>query len=223
MAEFKVAEKFVSINGEGRLAGQLSVFIRLAGCNLDCGYCDTKWANVPGAFHTSETENEIYSYILGTGICNVTITGGEPLAHENIGALLAVLTADASLHIEIETNGSVDISPFILAFSEQNRPSFTLDYKLNEMERYMNTANFSLLERNDAVKFVVGTQADLGRAKEILFKYDLLNKCAVYFSPVFGEIEPREIVEFMKSEKLNNVNMQLQLHKYIWEPQARGV
>ena len=90
--DFKVAEKFVSINGEGTKAGQPAVFIRLAGCNLRCSYCDTMWANGFDAPHVKMTEEEIAGYVRSTGIKNVTLTGGEPLLAENVHILLAALS-----------------------------------------------------------------------------------------------------------------------------------
>ena len=87
----------------------------------------------------------------------------------------------------------------------------------------MLTENFSYLTLSDAVKFVVGDMCDLARAEEIINEYGLTDRCRVYFSPVFGEISPEEIVDFMKKRKLNGVRLQLQLHKIIWEPDMRGV
>ena len=109
---YEVAEYFVSINGEGPLAGQLAVFVRLKGCNLACEYCDTKWANEPDAAFTAMTAEEIHQAIKETGVHNVTLTGGEPLARPHIAGLLEELAADPELHVEIETNGSVSLAPF---------------------------------------------------------------------------------------------------------------
>ncbi len=218
---YKVAEKFVSINGEGRKAGQPAVFIRLAGCNLRCSYCDTVWANTADAPHVEMTENEIAEYILSTGIKNVTLTGGEPLMAENVRILLERLSAE-DVSVEIETNGSMDIS---VCEGISRRPSVTLDYKLpsSGMESFMRMENYALLEKTDTVKFVAGSREDLEKAAEIIDRYGLTDRCSVYFSPVFGKIEPAEIVEFMLERKLNGVNLQLQLHKFIWNPEMKGV
>lgn len=219
---FEVVEDFVSINGEGPLAGQLAVFIRFRGCNLSCSYCDTSWANLEDAAFTPMTADAIYERILDTGIRNVTLTGGEPLCRPHMDALLKLLTADRRLHIEIETNGSIDLAPFTAL---TNRPSFTMDYKLaaSGMEQAMHTANFSLLTWDDTVKFVVGSQADCRRALEIMEQYRLIGRCHIYLSPVFGSIAPADIVEFMKNNRLNGVNLQIQMHKVIWHPEQRGV
>lgn len=222
MAKFEVVEKFVSINGEGQKAGQLAVFIRFKGCNLNCGYCDTKWANEPSAPFVEMTEDEIYDYIKSTHVKNITLTGGEPLLRNDIDILLKRLAADDSLNVEIETNGSVLIEPFA---GIDKRPSFTLDYKLggSGMERFMKTENYKYLQKCDTVKFVVSSVSDLERAAEIISEYELDKKCGVYLSAVFGKIEPADIVDFMIDKKLNDVNLQLQMHKFIWDPNKRGV
>lgn len=222
MFKYKIAEMFSSINGEGTRAGQLAFFIRFTGCNLNCSYCDTKWANAENALFTEMTEDEILERVRESGINNITVTGGEPLFRENIIPLLTALCAQGR-YVEIETNGSEDISEVIKI--KDNRPALTMDYKLpsSGMECFMNTDNFSLLEKKDTVKFVSGSRQDLERALEIIRKYELIGKCAVYISPVFGKIEPAEIVDFMLENKLNGVNIQLQMHKFIWDPNARGV
>lgn len=221
MHKFKVVEIFESINGEGTRAGQLAVFVRFQGCNLSCSYCDTAWANTVDAEFAWMTETEIYDRIKQTGIKNVTLTGGEPLLREGIGSLLEILAADEELSVEIETNGSVSLKDFAKL---KNRPVFTMDYKLpgSGMENKMCTDNFSLLAPQDTVKFVAGRN-DLWRIKEIVEKYSLTGKCHIYISPVFGQIEPVEIVEFLLENRYNDMNLQLQLHKIIWTPEKRGV
>lgn len=91
------------------------------------------------------------------------------------------------------------------------------------MEKFMLTENYDIIDGRDTVKFVVSSEDDLKKAKEIIEKYKLVEKCPVYFSPVFGKIEPSEIVDFMIKNKMNGINMQLQLHKFIWDPDKRGV
>ena len=122
---YEVVEHFVSINGEGPLAGQLAVFVRFKGCNLSCLYCDTKWANEPDVPARVMTAEEIHQAIMETGVRNVTLTGGEPLDRPYISELLEKLAADHLLHVEIETNGSVSLAPFV---NIPNRPSFTMDH-----------------------------------------------------------------------------------------------
>ena len=221
MSCFKVAEKFVSINGEGPRVGELAVFLRFCGCNLNCGYCDTRWANTADVKYELASVEELVAYVKSTGVKNVTLTGGEPLLQADIAYLIELLGASGA-EVEIETNGSVPLKN-ILSLSP--RPAVTADYKLpsSGMEKYMLTENFSYLTLQDAVKFVVGDMCDLARAEEIINGYGLKEKCRIYFSPVFGKIKPVEITEFMKERKLNGVRLQLQLHKIVWEPDKRGV
>ena len=221
MSCFKVAEKFVSINGEGPRAGEIAVFLRFCGCNLNCSYCDTRWANTSDVKYEIASAEEIVDYVKSTGVKNVTLTGGEPLLQADIARLI-VLLGETGAEVEIETNGSVSLKDFV---SLSPRPAVTADYKLpsSGMEKYMLTENFSYLTLRDAVKFVVGDRYDLARAEEVINKYGLINGCRVYFSPVFGKIKPAEIAEFLKERKLNGVRLQLQLHKIIWEPDMRGV
>ncbi|WP_435790099.1 putative 7-carboxy-7-deazaguanine synthase QueE [Clostridium sp.] len=220
--KFKVVEKFTSVNGEGPLSGQLVVFIRFAGCNLNCGYCDTTWANAPDVTYNLMTSVDIYNYIKSTDIRNVTLTGGEPLLQEGIIELLQILSKDISLHVEIETNGSVLLDEFA---NIENPPSFNMDYKLpfSKMEDKMDLNNFKYLGNKDTVKFVCGSRQDLEKSKFIIDKFELSDRINVYISPVFGEIDLKTIVEFMKDNKMNGVNLQIQLHKIIWDPNKRGV
>lgn len=222
MANFKVVEIFESINGEGRRVGQLAIFIRLQKCNLNCSYCDTRWANGDDAPYTLMSEDEIYDRILKSGIKNITLTGGEPLLHKDVEILLEKIGKNPNLSLEIETNGSIELEKFSKL---KNPPLFTMDYKLSssKMENKMCLDNFKYLTLKDTVKFVVGTIEDLKKAKEIIERYSLIGKCAVYFSPVFNSIDPVEIVEFMKLNRLNGVNLQLQIHKFIWDPESKGV
>ncbi len=222
MADFRVVEKFVSINGEGTKAGQLAVFIRFAGCNLSCNYCDTMWANKSDVPTTIMNEFEIYDYIKATGITNVTLTGGEPLLQEDIDKLLRILSSDKNIFVEIETNGSVELEQF---YDISDNISFTVDYKLagSGMEEFMNMNNFVQRHAHDTIKFVVSDMADLENATALIEKYDLRKQCKVYISPVFGRIEPSQIVEYMAEKKLNGVTLQLQMHKVIWDPEKRGV
>lgn len=218
---YKVAEIFSSINGEGTRAGELAVFVRFRGCNLHCSYCDTSWANQPDTPFTPMDKEEILGAVLETGIRNVTLTGGEPLLVPGVEEVIGSLGRNG-LSVEIETNGSVDLLPFD---GICHRPLFTMDYKLpgSGMEDKMNLRNVELLKKGDTVKFVAGSEEDLERAAEIIRTYSLTERCHVYFSPVFGRIDPADMVEFMKKHKLNGVRLQLQLHKFIWDPMARGV
>lgn len=222
MGKYKIVEKFVSINGEARRAGELACFIRFAGCNLNCSYCDTRWANEPKAPYEIMSEEELYAYIKSTNVNNVTLTGGEPLMQDNIKRLLMMLSKDKDLRIEIETNGAVALDEYI---DISENISFTMDYKLpgSGMEDKMLLSNYELLRKTDTVKFVVSNKEDLDVAKSIICKYNLTDKVQVYLSSCFGQIKPGDIVEYMIENELNDVRLQLQMHKYIWEPDRKGV
>ena len=219
---FNIIEKFVSIDGEGPSAGELAVFIRFQGCNLRCSWCDTTYSFDKSEITEVLSAEEIYSYIKETGVSNVTLTGGEPLFQENIDEILSLLNADIDLTVHIETNGAIDILTF-----KEKYPNliFILDYKLpsSKMTDLMVLENFNHVEKTDVYKFVLGSKEDLQEAYKIITKFDLVDKCLVYFSPVFGAIELEDIVEFMKDKNLNKVRLQVQLHKIIWDPNMKGV
>ena len=217
-----VVESFVSINGEGAKSGQLALFIRFKGCNLNCSYCDTVWANRQDAEVQNKSIGDLCSMVIDSGVKNVTLTGGEPLLQNNINNLINGLLENTSCDIEIETNGSISIKPWK---NHSSRLSFTLDYKLpgSTMEKYMVLDNYDYIMGNDTVKFVCMDECDLHTAKRIIDEYKLSTRCSVYLSPVFGKMDPKNMVEFMKSNKMNDVKLQLQMHKFIWVPDMRGV
>ena len=216
-----VVEKFVSINGEGAHAGELAAFIRFKGCNLGCTYCDTKWANRSGAVYTDYDAGTLAKWVEEAQVYNVTLTGGEPLLQDEIDELIELLTKQGK-RVEIETNGSI---PLDRLAETQHRPVFTMDYKLpsSGMETAMRRDNFKLLGRHDTVKFVAGSVDDLERAREIIDDYHLSEHCHVFLSPVFGKLKPADMVDFMIDNGMDNVRLQLQMHKFIWSPAARGV
>ncbi|MCI9539277.1 MAG: putative 7-carboxy-7-deazaguanine synthase QueE [Eubacterium sp.] len=218
---YQVVEIFQSINGEGQRAGERAAFVRMKGCNLACSYCDTSWANEPEASFRNMGIGEILDKLSEFHVKNVTVTGGEPLVQKEIVLLLKVL-AEAGYRVEVETNGSVPLEPFRNISSEI---AFTVDYKLpgSGMEERMLRENFRGLAAKDTVKFVVSDRADLEKAYEVCERE--LSDCrgAVYLSPVFGRIEPEEMVAFMTERKWNRARLQIQLHKVIWDPEARGV
>ena len=221
---FNIVEKFLSVDGEGPSSGELATFIRFQGCNLRCSWCDTTYSWDKESTSEVLTAKEIYNYIKENGVTNVTLTGGEPLIQENIDELLELLNIDDNLKIHIETNGAVDIEPFKKRH-KKNNISYIVDFKLpsSNMTNKMNLNNLKVVENSDVYKFVVGSNEDLQMAYELISKYDLTSKCLVYLSPVSGNIDMQEIVEFMKDKKLNKVRLQAQLHKIIWDKNARGV
>lgn len=236
-----VAERFVSINGEGPEAGRLSAFVRTAGCNLACAYCDTPWSREPEAATEVLDVAEVAAWVAEAGVGCVTITGGEPLLQQALPALVQMLLAlpvrtpaGQPLRIEIETNGACDLGPLdalrIQAEGEGwgcNVLAFTVDCKLaaagTEAEAAMLTHNYGLLRRQDAVKFVCGSDADLDQARRIIERFDLATRCTVLLSPVHGAMDAARIVEYMKDHRMADVRLQLQLHKAIWPGQDRGV
>ena len=226
MGKFHVTERFVSINGEARRAGELSCFIRFAGCNLNCNYCDTRWSCDPDAPCELLSEEELYAWVKETGVTNVTLTGGEPLLSPNVDRLLRLFAKDEDLRVEVETNGAVSLADFI---GISDRVSFTMDIKCpgSGMSDYMIWENMQLLRAVDTVKCVVSDRNDLDwlREKELINRIQSPkeNEYVVYISPAFGRIDPKEIVEYMKEYRLNNVRLQLQLHKFIWDPKKKGV
>ncbi len=236
-ATMPVVERFVSINGEGRAAGKLAAFIRFAGCNLRCTYCDTMWANEPGAAGSAEALaiDDLVEWVRETRVDHVTLTGGEPVLQPLLPDLVGTLLEEAGpdgrgITVEVETNGATDLGP-LMRLRERCAPqtpgalSLTVDWKLpaSGMEQHMIAGNFALLGENDTVKFVCGSEADLTRALEVAQTLGLPGRAAVYLSPVFGRIEPATIVEFMQRNDMRWATMQLQLHKIIWPNVEKGV
>lgn len=218
----KVVEIFKSIDGEGIRTGLPVTFIRLFGCNLRCSYCDTKYSYGDAPFKEMKV-SEIVNTVEELGIHRITLTGGEPLIHEDAGFLLTALLTKG-YEVNVETNGSVDLTPFIfLHGSTKLNLFYTMDYKSISSGMYLhnNENNLNLLTEKDVLKFVVGSLQDLDDMKQVLEKHDI--KARVFVSPVFGQIEPRELVEYVLANNLNNVTVQVQLHKIIWDPEQRGV
>ena len=151
------------------------------------------WANEADCEFEEMTADRIVERVKKSGIKNVTLTGGEPLLQKDADKLLKLFSDEKDIRVEIETNGSVNLSPFL----KYENTSFTMDYKLPE--------------------------SDMEKAKDIIEKYDLIDRVNIIFSPVFGKIELTDIVDFLKDNKLNDVRMQLQMHKFIWAPDERGV
>ncbi len=232
-----VAERFVSINGEGRAAGKLAAFVRFTGCNLRCSYCDTMWANSEQAAAEAEQMacDDIVAWVRKTGVGCVTLTGGEPALQPLLPTLAEALLSEAGpdgegLRVEVETNGAADLSP-LFALRERTGDetpgtlSFTVDWKLpsSGMEQRMIASNFAPLDQRDTVKFVCGSKADLARMLQVAHELDLPGRVAVYLSPVFGRVEAADIVAFMQENRMTWATMQLQLHKIIWPNTEKGV
>lgn len=210
----KVVEIFRSIDGEGIRAGFPVVFIRLAGCNLRCSYCDTKYS-YDGSKYMDRTVDDICREVRRYGCPRVTLTGGEPLIHQDVSDLVDTLL-DYNIELNIETNGSVDIEPFLYTST-----IITMDYKCpsSGMEDSMLLDNLTLLRSQDVLKFVVGDKHDL----DMCLRLKKFTKAQIFISPVFNQIEPADIVQYMLEHDMNDCRIQLQLHKFIWDPEKRGV
>ena len=215
----QIIEKFISINGEGLRQGELALFIRFKDCNLRCSYCDTKYS-FENPKYNEEDIPSLIKYAKDKNIKNITLTGGEPLIQKDVNLLMKELINN-NFHVEIETNGSININNFI----NDDNISYTLDYKLptSLMEKFMDVDNYNYINKKDSVKFVCGNIDDLNKMKVIINKYDLINKTNVIISPVFNMIKPEDIVNYLIDNNLNGIRMQLQIHKFIWDPNKRGV
>lgn len=209
----KVSEIFYSIEGEGIRAGIPCVFIRLYGCNLHCSYCDSQYACKGDKFRVMSVQN-IVDEVKTYGCPNVTITGGEPLIHPGIEKLIKALMNE-NYALNIETNGSV-VPPL-------DGPIYTVDFKTNAsgMTDSMVEKAFTVLDERDVIKFVVGSTGDLEQALSFIEGHNI--KANIFVSPVFDKIDLEVIADWLKEHKLFNWRMQLQLHKYIWDPDQRGV
>ena len=210
-----VNEIYRSIQGESTWAGKPCVFVRLTFCDLRCTYCDTEYAFYEGK---KQTLPEIVDAVMKLNTPLVEITGGEPLLQKNVLPLMTML-ADAGCTILLETSGAHDISKV------DARVHRIMDLKTpgsGEVERNL-WSNIDHLADRDEVKFVIGSREDYEWSRDKIERYDLTKKChAVLFSPIFGRIDPREIVDWMLADHLD-VRFQLQMHKFIWTPTQRGV
>jgi len=238
---YKIVEIFTSIEGEGKRAGLPAIFVRLHGCNLNCTYCDTTYA-MEGSY-TEMTLAQIMDKLSTSHIKRVTLTGGEPLTTPGVELLIEAML-NANLEVNIETNGSVDISNLL----KYENLFFTMDYKLpsSGMTEKMHLPNFPLLRPQDVLKFVVGSQEDLDEMlhfirtqKKVAVPPLLLSEgsenCNCNFlqpkntaqacvGAVFSTFDKKNIVAFIcENPELKDVKLQLQLHKYIWDPSERGV
>jgi len=214
---YKIVEIFHSIEGEGKRAGQTAAFVRFAGCNLNCSYCDTRYAR--GDTGTLMTAEEIFDKI--GDFKRITLTGGEPLLVPGIEYLINKMVK-LGMKINIETNGSSDISSLLNLSQEQL--FFTIDYKLpssGETDKML-LSNFAKLRPCDVLKFVVGNETDIPVMTD--FIKSLMSNPYIYAGTVFGSYEPSKLVQHLVNiPELRNVQLQLQLHKFIWDPLERGV
>ena len=211
----KVNEIYLSVQGESTWAGLPCVFLRLTACDLRCSYCDTEYAFYEGQKRSAQ---EVLEDLLAVDCPLVEITGGEPLLQKNVLPVMAAL-CDAGRTVLIETSGAHDISridPRVHRIMDLKTPSS------GECARNL-FSNIEHLTERDEVKFVIGSREDYEWTREQIRTHGLADRVrAVLLSPIFGKIEPRQIVEWMLEDKLP-ARFQLQMHKFIWEPRARGV
>lgn len=213
-AALRVCEIFAGIQGESTFAGLPCVFVRLTGCNLRCVYCDTLYAYDEGTAMTSET---IIASVLSHGIGLVEITGGEPLLQEGVFALARGIL-DKGLTVLVETNGSISIRPL------DPRAVVIMDVKCpsSGMTDRMDLTNLDHLRLTDEVKFVLSGRQDYEWAKAFIRSHMLARRCRILFSPVHGELPPVELAAWIIGDRLP-VRLNLQIHKYMYHPDARGV
>lgn len=209
----RITEIFHSLQGESRTVGWRTVFVRLTGCPLRCGYCDTAYAFTGG---TWIAQNEILEQVAQHGAAHVCVTGGEPLAQKNCLQLLAAL-CDAGYQVSLETSGALDVS------AVDARVVKVMDLKTpasGEVSRNL-LDNLTHLSAHDQVKFVICDQADYQWAKQMLELHAITKRCEVLFSPSFGQLEPKLLAQWILDDHLA-VRFQLQLHKLVWgEEQGR--
>ncbi len=245
-----VIEIFSSIDGEGSRQGLLTTFLRLHDCNIRCSYCDTTYSYGIDSVFTEMTAAEVANVIESFGNHRITITGGEPLLQEaavvelidelnrrnvqtmqdntsgQIGSTCIIdidkfdkreMLNNSLYDFNIETNGTI-----VPSFQREN-VWFTYDYKTPSSlaEESMNIDIFKAATERDLIKFVVGSLEDLDCMRRIIDQYP--TAAQIYVSPVWGQIEAVSIIDYMKAYNLQNVRFQLQIHKFVWDPDAKGV
>ncbi|MCW9025092.1 MAG: 7-carboxy-7-deazaguanine synthase QueE [Gammaproteobacteria bacterium] len=207
----RITEIFYSLQGESRSVGWPTVFIRLTGCPLRCGYCDTTYAFQGGDWMSLDQIIEQTSQYQSR---YVTVTGGEPLAQKPCLELLSQL-CDKGYKVSLETSGALDIS------SVDSRVVIVMDLKTpssgeESKNRYDNIEH---LKQKDQLKFVIGDQADYDWAVAKLEEFNLTQRCEVLFSPVQDQLSPTALADWILRDHLP-VRMQVQLHKLLWGNEA---
>lgn len=212
MSSLRITEIFYSLQGESNTVGIPTVFIRLTGCPLRCGYCDTAYAFTGGE---KKELNDIIAEVESYGTRYVTVTGGEPLAQTACLELMTRLL-DLGYIVSLETSGAIDIStvdPRVTKVMDLKTPSS------GEMNRNL-YENIQHLSKADQVKFVIGNDEDYRWAKQMLLEYQLSDRCEVLFSPVADQQNLTELANKILEDRLP-VRFQIQLHKLLWDD-ARG-
>jgi len=206
-ARLRVNEIFCSLQGETRSAGFPTAFVRLTGCPLRCGYCDSEYAFHEGSWMGID---QILNAVQDCGVRHVTLTGGEPLAQRPARVLLERL-CDAGYEVSLETSGAVEIDhvdPRVRVVMDVKTPGS------GEMEKNL-PANLVHLKSRDEVKFVITDRSDYEWSREFVGRERLSERCEVLFSPAWGGLDPRQLGEWILADRLP-VRLQLQLHKLLW-------
>jgi 7-carboxy-7-deazaguanine synthase len=211
----KINEIYFSVQGESTYAGLPCVFVRLTGCNLRCTWCDTEYAFYEGKDYSVD---DVIAKV-GEYDCRlVEITGGEPLVQDKECRELMTALCNAGYEVMLETGGSLSIKDI------DSRVKIVMDLKCpsSGMVKKNLYENVNFLKKNDELKFVIGSREDYEWTKKIIENYKLEEKCELLLSVVFGKLEPLTLVEWMLKDKLK-ARFQLQMHKFIWQPDTKGV
>ena len=210
-----VFEIYPSIQGESTHAGRPCAFVRLAACDLRCSWCDTPYAFTGGR---KMAVDEVLARVEALGVPLVELTGGEPLLQKAAIPLMAGLL-DAGHEVLLETGGHLSVADVpgpVVRIVDVKCPGS------GEADR-MHWPNLDLLQRHDEVKFVLRDRADYEYARDVAVRHRLAGRvAAVLFSPVHGVLDPQALAGWILEDHLT-VRLQLQLHKYIWSPDTRGV
>lgn len=208
----RITEIFHSIQGEADAIGWRTVFVRLTGCPLRCTWCDTTYSFHGGEWHAID---DILAEVAGHGAGHVCVTGGEPLAQKRCLILLQRL-CDAGYEVSLETSGALDVS------AVDPRVRKVMDLKAPDSGECARNlwSNLDHLLPHDQVKIVIASRADYEWARGVVVEHAIDQRCMVLFSPVWGEVEPRELAEWIIADRLP-VRFQLQLHKLLWND-AKG-
>ncbi len=206
-SRLRINELFLSLQGESRTVGLPTVFIRLTGCPLRCGYCDTEYAFSGGEWRAID---ELVAEAHGYGVRHICVTGGEPLAQKGCLELLRAL-CDLGHEVSLETSGALDIG------AVDARVSRVMDIKTpgsGEVEKNR-WENLALLTGHDQIKFVISDRADYEWSRGVIDEHALAGRCELLFSPVHGALEPAALADWIVADRLP-VRFQLQLHKLLW-------
>lgn len=225
----QVAEIFDSVEGESFNAGKLTTFVRFSGCNLKCNYCDTKWANIEKGLIMSK--EEITEMLKNT--INVTLTGGEPLLQKELKEFLIYSSKLLpQLNFNVETNGSISIQPYqSLALRKKGKLRYSMDYKFGQK---FEESNLKLLDERDSLKFILEGIEQYTEFVNLWERLEKYSRIQMFLSPCFKKVAPEKIVYWMKEtskalfgsqrKRFNEqVRLQLQMHKFIWPVNKKGV